>query len=140
MHVQRFPFFGQFHGFFGAFPVFEFCIIGKAFLFQHNGIAKGAAVLMEAPLEGLHMVSIRLLLTDPGIPDRGAVMSSLMAACEQSAISSGNDRVFTSSSITNDISHILVERDYKISASNVRFIKGDDYSEKGGTNIIAWAG
>jgi ribosomal protein S18 acetylase RimI-like enzyme len=114
--------------------------LGKAFLFHHDGIPKGVALLMDAPLEGLHMVSIRLLLTDPEIPDRGAVMSSLMAACEQSAISSGNDRVFTSSSITNDISHILVERDYKISASNVRFIRGDDYSEAGGTNIIAWAG
>lgn len=114
--------------------------LGKAFLFHHDGMTKGVALFMETPLEGLHMVSIRLLLTDPKISDRGAVMSSLMAACEQSAISSGNDRVFTSSSITNDISHILVERDYKISASNVRFIKGDDYSEAGGTNIIAWAG
>jgi hypothetical protein len=114
--------------------------LGKAFLFHHDGVVKGVALLMEAPLEGLHMVSIRLLLTDPKISDRGAVMSSLMAACEQSAISSGSDRVFTSSSISNDISHILVERDYKISASNVRFIKGDDYSEAGGTNIIAWAG
>jgi GNAT superfamily N-acetyltransferase len=114
--------------------------LGKAFLFHHDGVTKGVALLMDAPLEGLHMVSIRLLLTDPDIPDRGAVMSSLMAACEQSAISSGSDRVFTSCSITNDISHILVERDYKISASNVRFIKGDDYSEAGGTNIIAWAG
>lgn len=114
--------------------------LGKAFLFVHDGVTKGVALLMEAPLEGLHMVSIRLLLTDPTIPDRGAVMSSLMAACEQSAISSGSDRVFTSSSMTNDISHILVERDYKISASNVRFIKGEDYSEAGGTNIIAWAG
>ena len=114
--------------------------LGKAFLFRHDGITKGAALLMEAPLEGLHMVSIRLLLTDPNIPDRRAVFSSLMATCEQSAISAGNDRVFTSCSITSDISHILVERDYKISASNVRFIKGDDYSEKGGTNIIAWAG
>ena len=114
--------------------------LGKAFQFHHDGVTKGVALLMEAPLEGLHMVSIRLLLTDPRISDRGAVMASLMAACEQSAISSGSDRVFTSSSITNDISHILVERDYKISASNVRFIKGDDYSEAGGTNIIAWAG
>jgi GNAT superfamily N-acetyltransferase len=114
--------------------------LGKAFLVHHDGIAKGVALLVEAPLEGMHMVSIRLLLTDPKISDRVAVMSSLMAACEQSAISSGNDRVFTSSSISNDISHILVERDYKISASNVRFIKGDDYSEAGGTNIIAWAG
>jgi GNAT superfamily N-acetyltransferase len=114
--------------------------LGKAFLAQRDGVTKGAALLMEAPLERLHMVSIRLLLTDPSIPDRGAVMSSLMAACEQSASSSGNDRVFTSSSISNDISRILVERDYKISASNVRLIKGEDYSEKGGTNIIAWAG
>jgi GNAT superfamily N-acetyltransferase len=114
--------------------------LGKAFLFRHDGITKGAALIMEAPLEGLHMVSLRLLLTDPNTSDRGAVMSSLMAACEQSAISSGNDRVFTSCSITNDISRILVERDYKISASNVRFVKGDDYSESGGTNIIAWAG
>jgi GNAT superfamily N-acetyltransferase len=114
--------------------------LGKAFLFRHDGITKGAALLMEAPLEGLHMVSIRLVLTDPTLSDRGAVMSSLMAACEQSAISSGNDRVFTSCSITSDISHILVERDYKISASNVRFVRGDDYSEAGGTNIIAWAG
>ena len=114
--------------------------LGKAFLFRKEGVTKGAALLMEAPLERLHMVSIRLLLTDPRIRDRGAVMSSLMAACEQSASSSGNDRVFTSCSITNDLSQILVERDYKISASNVRFIKGDDYSEKGGTNIIAWTG
>jgi GNAT superfamily N-acetyltransferase len=114
--------------------------LGKGFMIRHDGITKGAALLMEAPLEGLHMVSIRLLLTDPTISDRGAVMSSLMAACEQSAISSGNDRVFTSCSITSDISHILVERDYKISASNVRFVKGDDYSEAGGTNLIAWAG
>ncbi len=114
--------------------------LGKGFICHHGGITKGAALLMEAPLEGLHMVSIRLLLTNPSLSDRGAVMSSLMAACEQSAISSGNDRVFTSCSITNDISSILVERDYKISASNVRFIKGDDYSEAGGTNFIAWAG
>ena len=47
--------------------------LGKAFLFRHDGITKGAALLMEAPLEGLHMVSIRLLLTDPNIPDRRAV-------------------------------------------------------------------
>lgn len=114
--------------------------LGKGFMIRQDGITKGAALLMEAPLEGLHMVSIRLLLTDPALPDRGAVMSSLMAACEQSAITSGNDRVFTSCSITSDISHILVERDYKISASNVRFVRGDDYSEAGGTNIIAWAG
>ena len=114
--------------------------LGKGFLFRHDGIMKGAALLMEAPLEGLHMVSIRLLLTDPKTADRGAVMASLMAASEQSAISSGNDRIFTSCSITNDISRILVDRDYKISASNVRFIKGEDYSEAGGTNLIAWAG
>ncbi len=114
--------------------------LGKGFMIRHDGITKGAALLMEAPLEGLHMVSIRLLLTDPTLPDRGAVMSSLMAACEQSAITSGNDRIFTSCSITSDISRILVDRDYKISASNVRFVKGDDYSEAGGTNIIAWAG
>jgi hypothetical protein len=114
--------------------------LGKGYLFHHDGITKGVALLMEAPLEGLHMVSIRLLLTDPNISDRGAVMSSLMAACEQSAISSENDRIFTSCNITDDISRILVERDYKISASNVRFIKGDDYSEAGGTNLIAWAG
>jgi ribosomal protein S18 acetylase RimI-like enzyme len=103
-------------------------------------VTKGAALIMEAALEGLHMVSIKLLLTDPGLSDREAVMSSLMATCEQSAISSGNDRVFTSCSISNDISRILVERDYKISASNVRFVKGDEYSEAGGTNLIAWAG
>ena len=114
--------------------------LGKGFLIRHDDITKGVALLMEAPLEGLHMVSIRLLLTDPNTSDRGAVMASLMAACEQSAISSGNDRIFTSCSITNDISRILVERDYKISASNVRFVKGDDYSEAGGTNLIAWAG
>jgi GNAT superfamily N-acetyltransferase len=114
--------------------------LGKVFLFRHDGVTKGAAVLMEAPLEGLHMVSIRLLLTDPKASDRGAVMASLMAASEQSAISSGNDRIFTSCSITDEVSRILVERDYKISASNVRFIRGEDYAESGGTNLIAWAG
>ena len=114
--------------------------LGKGFLFHQEGVVKGVALFMEAPLEGLHMVSIRLLLTDPNATDKGAVMASLMAACEQSAISSGNDRVFTSCSITSDVSRILIERDYKISASNVRFVKGDDYSEAGGTNIIAWAG
>ena len=114
--------------------------LGKGFVLRHDGVTKGAALIMEAPLEGLRMVSIKLLLTDPGLPDRGAVMASLMATCEQSAISSGNERVFTSCSISNDVSRILVERDYKISASNVRFIKGDDYSEAGGTNLIAWAG
>ena len=114
--------------------------LGKGFVFRHDGVTKGAALLMEAPLEGLHMVSVRLLLTDPNASDKGAIMASLMAASEQSAISSGNDRIFTSCRMTDEISRILVERDYKISASNVRFIKGDDYSEAGGTNLIAWAG
>ncbi len=114
--------------------------LGKGFLFHQERVFKGVALFMEAPLEGLHMVSIRLLLTDPKATDKGAVMASLMAACEQSAISSGNDRVFTSCSITDDVTRILIERDYKISGSNVRFVKGNDYAEAGGTNIITWAG
>jgi GNAT superfamily N-acetyltransferase len=114
--------------------------LGRGFLSHRDGVMKGVALLMQAPLEGLQMVTIRLLLMDPNISDRGAVMASLMAACEQSALSSGNDHIFTSCSINNDVSRILVERDYKISASNVRFVKGDGYSEAGGTNLIAWAG
>jgi N-acetylglutamate synthase-like GNAT family acetyltransferase len=116
--------------------------LGACFAWHRSGRVRGVALLhCVHPPEDSDHAAVRLVVVDPEVTNRRQVFDALLDACEARTLELRRKRVFARYSAENvRLYHALLERGYRLEASNMRMVRGGPFREEGTYHLAAWAG